>query len=47
MMAKEEYIKPVIKISKEQIKKLEQLVDYDIETDDDISYCLSVLIDNC
>ena len=38
---------PVIKLSKEQIEKLEQLTGCDIETSDDISYCIGIIIDNC
>lgn len=42
-----EYTYPVIQISKAQIKKLEKLVDYEIKINDDISYCIKTLIDNC
>lgn len=36
---------PVIELSKEKIEKLEQLIGFDINTNDDISDCISVLID--
>ena len=36
---------PVIELSKEQIEKLEQLIGFDIDTNDDISDGISVLID--
>lgn len=43
----DKYLYPVIQISQAQIKKLEQLVGCEIKTNDDISYCINVLINEC
>ena len=40
----EGYTYPVIKLAETQLKKLEKLIDYKIRTNDDISYCLNVLL---
>ena len=40
----EGYTYPVIKLAEAQIKKLEKLTDYKIKTNDDISFCLNILL---
>lgn len=40
----EGYTYPVIKLAEAQLKKLEKLTDYKIRTNDDISYCINVLL---